>query len=112
MTPGNVEPRARAVAGLGISSSIGITNGPENPPKADVTQARIELILDDVGDNIGALIATLNAAIAMRNAADNIGLIYSLRRARAYWKFISVSAAELVEADAERLAALRKEGGQ
>jgi hypothetical protein len=105
MTPGYVEPRAQAVARLGISSSIRIADGPESPPKADVTQARIALILDDVGDNIGALIATLNAAIAMRNAADNVGLIYSLRRARPYWKFISASAAELVAADA------RQEGG-
>jgi hypothetical protein len=79
-------------------------------PKTNVAQAKIELLVDDIGDNIGIMIAVLEAGLAMRAASDVVGLIYSLRRARVYWKAISASAAELVAADAERLSALRQGG--
>jgi|ERR1019366_2524023 hypothetical protein len=81
--------------------------------KPGAAQARIELLFDDIGDNTGAMISTLNAALAMRDAGDSVGLIYGLRKARCYWRAISASAVELVAVDAERLSALRQgEAGQ
>jgi hypothetical protein len=41
------------------------------------------------------LIATLEAALALAAADDDVGLLYGLRRARAYWRAIAASAAEL-----------------
>ena len=58
------------------------------------------------------MIAQLNAALAMADAGDTVGLIYALRRSRAYWRSISESAADLVAADAERLSALRQTEGE
>jgi hypothetical protein len=63
-----------------------------------------DLIRDDIACNIGAMAATLNAALAMHGAEDDIGLLYSLRRARAYWLAIAASARDL--------AALKQEGGR
>ena len=83
-------------------------DAPTCQPEKPASQAKIELLVDDIGDTVGCLIATLSAALAMRDAGDTVGLVYSLRRARAYWTAISGSAKELVAADAERLSALRQ----
>ena len=77
--------------------------------KPEIAQARIELLFEDIGDNTGAMISALNAALAMRDAGDSVGMIYGLRKARCYWRAISTSAAELVAADAE-LSAIRQRG--
>lgn len=79
-------------------------------PNADIAQAKIEFLLDDIGCNVSALQVNLDCAYAMRIAGDTTGLLYSLRRCRAYWKYISIAAAELVAVDAERFSALRQEG--
>jgi hypothetical protein len=76
-------------------------------PTANVAQAKIDLLFDDIGPNLYAMGAMLNAAAAMHEAGDPAGLLYALRRMRAYWRPITGSAAELVAADAERLSALR-----
>jgi hypothetical protein len=95
----------------GLNKALLVTSDKSDiKQKTEVPQALIELLFDDIGDNTGALISTLNAALAMRDAGDSVGLIYGLRRARCYWKSISASAAELVAADADRLSALRQEG--
>lgn len=57
-----------------------------------------DLLRDDLCANIGAMIATLNAALATRDAANDAGLLYGLRCARAYWKQIAESARQLNEA--------------
>jgi hypothetical protein len=97
-------------AGPNNTSLGGATNTKNISRKIEVPQALIEHLFEDIGDNTGALISTLNAALAMRDAGDSVGLIYGLRRARCYWRAISTSAAELVAADADRLSALRQEG--
>jgi hypothetical protein len=104
------------------SPAIGEIAGPKNTTlietfdkknisqKPVAPQARIELLFEDIGDNTGAMISTLKAALAMRDAGDSVGLIYGLRRSRCYWKAICASAAELVAAEAERLSATRQGG--
>jgi hypothetical protein len=68
-----------------------------------IKQACVELLREDICANTSAMIATLEAALAMHAANDDTGLLYGLRRARSYWKYISLSAAEF--------SALRQEGG-
>jgi hypothetical protein len=63
--------------------------------KPHVTQARIDLLADDITDTAGWLIDQLNCLPAQRVAGDTVGIIYTLRRSRAYWRHISESAAEL-----------------
>jgi hypothetical protein len=85
----------------------------ENAPKARVEQAKINLLVDDIVDTTGWLVDQLNVLPAQRVAGDVTGMIYTLRRARAYWKAISGSAAELVSVEGERLSAIRQaDGGQ
>jgi hypothetical protein len=98
-------------AGLKNTSLLGASNTKNISQKIEVPQAKIELLFEDIGDNTGAMISTLNAALAMRDAGDSVGLIYGLRRSRCYWKAISASAAELVAAEAELLSAIRQGGG-
>jgi hypothetical protein len=64
--------------------------------KPEVTQAKIDLLSDEIGWIIGPMIATLEAALAMREAENIPGLIYGLRCAGAYWRSISVNAKDLV----------------
>ena len=66
-----------------------------NTPIAQAIELRLDLIREDLAANIGAMSATLNAALAMRDANDDCGLIYALRRARAYWQAIAASARDL-----------------
>jgi hypothetical protein len=47
--------------------------------KPEISQALIELLFEDIGDNTGAMISTLNAALAMRDAGDCVGMIYGLQ---------------------------------
>jgi hypothetical protein len=77
-------------------------------PRDAIAQAKIGLVLDDVADNSGLMIGTLHCALAMRDAGDTVGLVYTLRRAKAYWRAISASAVDLVATDAERLSPLRQ----
>jgi hypothetical protein len=76
---------------------------PETTKPATTKQACVELLREDICANTSAMIATLEAALAMHAANDDTGLLYGLRRARSYWKYISLSAAEF--------SALRQEGG-
>jgi hypothetical protein len=104
-------PHERAPSGESALSESAFPGGncsSELSQKAHVAQAKLELLDDDLGCNISAMIATLEAALAMRAADNRTGLIYGLRCSRAYWRAISLSAAELVAADAERLSALRQ----
>jgi hypothetical protein len=78
------------------------------PPKAHVAQTKISLLHDDIFHNVSALQATLDVVIAAHFSGDSTCLLYGLRRARAYWRCISASSAELVAADADRLSALRQ----
>ncbi len=103
--------RAGDAAGLGNSSCLA-ADSPKIAPSLATAQAKIELIRDDLAATISPLQATLDYALAMYAAHDDCGLVYSLRRARAYWQAISGSARDLVAAEAERLSALRQEGGQ
>jgi hypothetical protein len=71
-------------------------------------EARVDLLLDDIGENAGAMIVSLNVLLAMRDTRDAMGMIYSARRARAYWMAIAGSARDLVAAEAQRLSILRQ----
>jgi hypothetical protein len=89
-------------AGLGENAFPGRNGTSELAPTPAVTQAKIDLLSDEIGLNICPLISTLEAALAMREAGNVPGLIYGLRCAGAYWRSISVNARDLV--------ALRQEG--
>jgi hypothetical protein len=77
-----------------------------------VSQAKIDLLLDDIAANTSVMIAQMEVVLAMRAASDVVGLLYGLKRAAAYWRAISATAAELVAVDAERLSALRQLKGE
>ena len=104
-------PAAGARTELGNAFPGGNCNS-ETAPKTHIAQEKIEQIFDDIGPNINAMGAMLNAAVAMHEAGDPVGLIYALRRVRSYWVAVSELAKELVAADAERLSALRQEGAR
>ncbi len=59
---------------------------------AQAIEPRLDLVREDLAANIGAMSATPNAALAMRDANNDCDLIYALRRARAYWQAIAASA--------------------
>ncbi|WGJ16145.1 hypothetical protein QEV83_07850 [Methylocapsa sp. D3K7] len=106
-------PAALAGApGSDLGTLICSTDTQTTIEKFETAQAKIDQLFDDIGPNINAMGAMLNAAAAMHEAGDPAGLIYALRRVRAYWVAVSESAKELVAADAERLSALRKESRQ
>jgi hypothetical protein len=106
-------PPAGVADGLDKASLPGGIDEQVITPNANVLQAQIDLIADEVVDSAGWLIDQLNCLPAQRAAGDIVGMIYSLRRARAYWLSTSGSAKELVERNDERLSALRQsEGGQ
>jgi hypothetical protein len=82
--------------GPGLDSAfLGRNWNSELTTKSPAAQANIELIRSDIVETIGPMIATLEAALAMAAIPDDAGLKYSLRCARAYWRSISGSAAEL-----------------
>ena len=97
----------------GNSSSIGIGDGSENAPKAQLDQVKIDLLADDITDTSGWLVSQLHVIPAQREAGDIAGLLYTLRRSRCYWQHITESAWELAEAHGQQLSALRQaEDGQ
>jgi hypothetical protein len=81
-------PARGGEAGSGICSLLGSENTPENSASADVTQARIELLHEEIIATVSPLIATLEAALALSAIPDDAGMIYALRtagqRRRAY----------------------------
>jgi hypothetical protein len=81
-------------------------------PKANVSQAKIDLLADDIVVTAGWLVDQLYVAPAQRAAGDVTGMIYTLRRSRAYWRHISEVARELASANDERLSALRQAEAQ
>jgi len=87
------ETRPLGAAGLESVSTLGRCDTQTFSPNTPIAQAI--LIREDLAANIGAMSATLNAALAMRDANDDCGLIYALRRARAYWQAIAASARDL-----------------
>jgi hypothetical protein len=91
-------------AGLANMSLRGSLDNRERTPFQAATQAKIDLLVDDIGCNVSAMTAQLDVVIAMRAANDPTGILYGLRRARAYWRAISASAREL--------ASLREGAGQ
>jgi hypothetical protein len=99
-------------AGLRNASSIGIGDSSKPIKTPAVTQARIDLLADDIVDTTGWFIDQLNCLPAQRAAGDYTGMIYTLRRARAYWIAISGSTKELVERNDERLSGLRQGSDQ
>jgi hypothetical protein len=104
VTPDAENPAAAAAATGSRLSKCGEAFGNSESTKATTTkQACVELLREDICANTSAMIATLEAALAMHAANDDTGLLYGLRRARSYWKYISLSAAEF--------SALRQEGG-
>lgn len=107
MTQTHETRRAGGAAGPGNSSCLAADSS-VNAPKADVAQAKIELIAEDVIDTAGWMVSQLKVLPAQLASADYAGMIYTLRRARSYWKAISGSAADLVAANDERLSALRQ----
>jgi hypothetical protein len=86
-----------------VSKSTHAIDSQEPTKAGPIKQACVELLREDICANTSAMIATLEAALAMHAANDDTGLLYGLRRARSYWKYISLSAAEF--------SALRQEGG-
>ena len=64
-------------------------------------KARIELLREEILTTIGPLQAALDASVAMGVIPSDAGLLHGLRQARACWKSISGSAAELTSAHAE-----------
>ncbi|HXW71995.1 MAG TPA: hypothetical protein VEK34_11215 [Methylocella sp.] len=106
MTPQNETPADGP--GLAESTFPGGNCSFEITTKAHVAQAKIELLIDDIGCNVGVLINTLHAVLALRDAEDVKGMLYSLRRGKGYWKAISLSAAELIAVAAEQQSAIRQ----
>lgn len=90
------------LAGLEENAFLGGNCSSEITPKAHVAQAKANLLRDDLTANISQMSLHLDVALATLAAADDCGLIYSLRRCAAYWKAISGSARDFV--------ALRSEG--
>jgi hypothetical protein len=95
MAPQNETRRAGGATGLESASNLSRCDTQilsPNPYLAQVNVRRRDLIHVDLSANFGAMSATLKAALAMRDATDDCGLIYALRRARAYWQAIAASA--------------------
>jgi hypothetical protein len=79
-------------------------------PSAEISQAKIKTLLDDVTDEAGWLFDQLNCLPNQRLAGDVDGVLHTLRRARCYWRVIAAEALLLVEAHGDLLSALRQEG--
>jgi hypothetical protein len=107
MAKSNENPAVGA-AGFGDMSLPGGIDGSDTAPNACVAQVKIDMLVDDIVDTAGWLLHQLNVLPAQRAAGDVSGMIYTLRRSRAYWRAISGSATELVVANDERLSALRQ----
>jgi hypothetical protein len=84
----------------------------EEFPSAKISQAKIEILIDDITDTAGWLVDTLRCLPTQRVAGDIDGLLHSLRRARGYWRVISGEASLLAAAHGDLLSAERQEGSQ
>jgi hypothetical protein len=112
MSPQRETPPGQT-AGLKDMSLPGGIDGSFNAPKARVEQAKIDLLVDDITDIAGWLVDQLNVLPAQRAAGDFAGMLYTLRRSRAYWIAVAGSARELAAVNDERLSAIRQaEGSQ
>jgi hypothetical protein len=78
------------------SSLLGGTDTQKITPNPKVSQARIELLCEEIDCLIGPMISTLEAALAMREAENIAGFVYGLRCAGAYRRSISAHARDLV----------------
>jgi hypothetical protein len=81
-------------AGLG-ECCFSKENNSQSAPNPAVTQAKIELLREDITETIGPMIASLEAAVAMARIPNDAGMLHGLRNARAYWRSITGSAGEL-----------------
>jgi hypothetical protein len=101
-------PARGQAAGFGDVSSSAVDPSSIGP-NAKVAQVKIDMLVDDIVDTAGWLVSQLSVLPSQRAAGDVAGMIYTLRRCRAYWKSISGSALELATANDDRLSALRQE---
>jgi hypothetical protein len=90
-------PQPGAASGLSKPVVLGSIDGLDNTQKAEVKQARTELLREEIVATVSPLIGTLEAALAMAAIPDDAGLLYALRTAKAYWRCASANAAELIE---------------
>jgi hypothetical protein len=104
MTHTNETPPLGA-AGLGVAQA-------NTFPSAEISQAKIEILLDDLTDTGGWMVSQLNCLPNQRLAGDVDGFLHTLRRARCYWLVIAAEAQLLVAAHGDLLSALRQEGQQ
>jgi hypothetical protein len=101
------DPALGAAAGLPDASLLGSLDtqdiAPKPAPAQDkvkrnpvaVLEARLELMRDDLVANITQASLHFDVALAMLSATDDVGLLYALRRVRAYWQSIAADAKEL-----------------
>ena len=90
-------------------ASNAIQNDDTAPISLGATSIKIELLLSEVGASIGQIEAQLNCLAAMVAAGDSAGVVYSLRRLKAVWYALDLTATDLIAADAERLSAIRQQ---
>jgi hypothetical protein len=106
MSPQNESPCV--APGLVVEDDFLSRKHSDDAPKAQVSQAKIWLLTDDIVDTAGWLVAQLSVLPSQSEAGDVSGLIYTLRRSRCYWRHISEVARELAEANDARLSAIRQ----
>jgi hypothetical protein len=102
------QTRPLGAAGLGENASFDEECNSNNAPKAHVSQAKIDLLTDEIYHSASALSSTLNVLSAGYEAADVAVQIHALRQSQRYWRFISALARELIAAEAERASAFRQ----
>jgi hypothetical protein len=78
------------------------------PINADLSEVKIQFLLEDIGASIGPIECQLNVLAAMVVAGDSTGAVYALRRLKAQWRCLDIDARCLIAADAERLSAIRR----
>jgi hypothetical protein len=104
MSPNATNPKD----GASGSGKCSLRSRENTSPAPSINQAKLDLIVDDIVDTAGWLVDQLYVLPAQRAAADYSGMLYTLRRSRAYWRHISEVARELAAANDERLSALRQ----
>jgi hypothetical protein len=97
---GNASPKINPKADVAQANPI---------PSAEISQAKIEILLADLTDTGGWMVAQMNCLPNQRLAGDVDGFLHTLRRARCYWLVIAAEARLLVEAHGDLLSALRQE---
>jgi hypothetical protein len=120
MIHSNEPRRAGGAAGLSETSLLGgfddlssskiPASAQANPiPSAEISKAKIEILLDDLTDTCGWMVSQLHCLPEQRAAGDVDGVIHTLRMARGYWRVIAPESLLLVEARDDLLSALRQE---